>query len=120
MWSNPQKPWTSTIGACNFGTVIARSTPTPASRVAPLKTWVILRKEPWPGKRFSTGGRRPGWRPARPYRTEQCSRCIMVGRARPARGRGEPMNDYARHEHHDFTGAVGQALTDAPLQAALL
>jgi L-lactate dehydrogenase complex protein LldF len=29
------------------------------------------------------------------------------------------MSDYARHEHHDFTGAVGQALRDAPLQAAL-
>jgi L-lactate dehydrogenase complex protein LldF len=30
------------------------------------------------------------------------------------------MSDYARHEHHDFTGAVDQALTDAPLQAALV
>jgi L-lactate dehydrogenase complex protein LldF len=30
------------------------------------------------------------------------------------------MNDYARHEHHDFVGAVGQALTDVPLQAALV
>jgi L-lactate dehydrogenase complex protein LldF len=29
------------------------------------------------------------------------------------------MSEYARHEHHDFTGAVGQALRDAPLQAAL-
>jgi L-lactate dehydrogenase complex protein LldF len=29
------------------------------------------------------------------------------------------MSDYARHEHHDFAGAVGQALTDVPLQAAL-
>src|SRR5438132_12405770 len=29
------------------------------------------------------------------------------------------MNDYARHEHHDFAGAADQALTDAPLQAAL-
>ena len=29
------------------------------------------------------------------------------------------MSDYARHEHHDFTGAVGQALRDAPLQLAL-
>jgi L-lactate dehydrogenase complex protein LldF len=29
------------------------------------------------------------------------------------------MSDYARHEHHDFTGAVGEALRDAPLQAAL-
>src|SRR5262245_24628570 len=28
-------------------------------------------------------------------------------------------DDYARHEHHDFLGASGQALTDAPLQAAL-
>src|SRR6516162_3385946 len=28
-------------------------------------------------------------------------------------------NDYARHEHHDFAGAVGQALADPPLQAAL-
>src|SRR5262249_57411915 len=30
------------------------------------------------------------------------------------------MNDYARHEHHDFPGAVHQALTDEPLQAALV
>ncbi|MCI0457703.1 MAG: LutB/LldF family L-lactate oxidation iron-sulfur protein [Gemmataceae bacterium] len=30
------------------------------------------------------------------------------------------MIDYARHEHHDFLGASTQALTDAPLQAALL
>jgi len=30
------------------------------------------------------------------------------------------MSDYARHEHHDFLGAVGQALADPPLQAALL
>jgi L-lactate dehydrogenase complex protein LldF len=29
------------------------------------------------------------------------------------------MSDYARREHHDFTGAVGEALRDAPLQAAL-
>jgi L-lactate dehydrogenase complex protein LldF len=29
-------------------------------------------------------------------------------------------NDYARHEHHDFPGAVRQALADPPLQAALL
>jgi L-lactate dehydrogenase complex protein LldF len=29
------------------------------------------------------------------------------------------MPDYASHEHHDFTGAVAQALTDVPLQAAL-
>ena len=29
------------------------------------------------------------------------------------------MSDYARHEHHDFPGAVSQALADAPLQAAL-
>jgi L-lactate dehydrogenase complex protein LldF len=29
------------------------------------------------------------------------------------------MNDYAQHEHHDFVGAAGQALTDPPLQAAL-
>jgi L-lactate dehydrogenase complex protein LldF len=29
------------------------------------------------------------------------------------------MGDYASHEHHDFTGAVAQALTDVPLQAAL-
>jgi L-lactate dehydrogenase complex protein LldF len=29
------------------------------------------------------------------------------------------MSDYARHEHHDFTGAVAQALADPPLQAAL-
>src|SRR5207248_7187756 len=28
--------------------------------------------------------------------------------------------DYARHEHHDFKGAVGQALHDIPLQAALV
>src|SRR4051794_27949566 len=25
------------------------------------------------------------------------------------------INDYARNEHHDFPGAVGQALTDVPL-----
>jgi L-lactate dehydrogenase complex protein LldF len=30
------------------------------------------------------------------------------------------MNDYARHEHHDFLGATGQALHDPPLQAALV
>src|SRR6266581_8327112 len=30
------------------------------------------------------------------------------------------MSDYARQEHHDFQGAVGQALHDAPLQAALV
>ncbi len=30
------------------------------------------------------------------------------------------MNDYARHEHHDFQGATKQALQDAPLQAALV
>jgi L-lactate dehydrogenase complex protein LldF len=29
------------------------------------------------------------------------------------------MIDYARQEHHDFLGAVGQALEDPPLQAAL-
>ena len=29
------------------------------------------------------------------------------------------MSDYARHEHHDFGGAVRQALIDAPLQLAL-
>jgi L-lactate dehydrogenase complex protein LldF len=31
-----------------------------------------------------------------------------------------PMTNYARHEHHDFPGAAAQALTDAPLQAALV
>src|SRR5437899_6662957 len=30
------------------------------------------------------------------------------------------MSNYARHEHHDFLGAAGQALADPPLQAALL
>src|SRR5438876_951933 len=30
------------------------------------------------------------------------------------------MTDYASHEHHDFTGAVRQALVDEPLQAALV
>ena len=30
------------------------------------------------------------------------------------------MNNYARHEHHDFQGATKQALQDAPLQAALV
>ncbi len=29
------------------------------------------------------------------------------------------MNEYARHEHHDFLGAAAQALHDVPLQAAL-
>jgi L-lactate dehydrogenase complex protein LldF len=29
------------------------------------------------------------------------------------------MNDYARHEHHDFLGAARAALADPPLQAAL-
>src|SRR6516162_10142936 len=29
-------------------------------------------------------------------------------------------NDYAHHEHHDFPGAVRQALADPPLQAALV
>ena len=28
------------------------------------------------------------------------------------------MSDYARHEHHDFVGAVDQALGDKPLQTA--
>jgi L-lactate dehydrogenase complex protein LldF len=30
------------------------------------------------------------------------------------------MNEYARHEHHDFLGASRQALADPPLQAALI
>src|SRR5262245_15685508 len=30
------------------------------------------------------------------------------------------MTDYARHEHHDFTGAVAQALANVPLQEALV
>jgi L-lactate dehydrogenase complex protein LldF len=30
------------------------------------------------------------------------------------------MNDYARHEHHDFLNAAGQALADVPLQTALV
>jgi L-lactate dehydrogenase complex protein LldF len=30
------------------------------------------------------------------------------------------MSDYARHEHHDFLSAAGQALADVPLQAALV
>ncbi len=30
------------------------------------------------------------------------------------------MNEYARHEHHDFIAAADQALTDVPLQAALV
>jgi L-lactate dehydrogenase complex protein LldF len=30
------------------------------------------------------------------------------------------MNEFARHEHHDFMGAAGQALEDPPLQAALV
>jgi L-lactate dehydrogenase complex protein LldF len=30
------------------------------------------------------------------------------------------MNDYARHEHHDFLNAARQALADAPLQEALV
>src|SRR5438874_4472096 len=30
------------------------------------------------------------------------------------------MSAYARHEHHDFVGAVGQDLRDVPLQAALI
>jgi L-lactate dehydrogenase complex protein LldF len=30
------------------------------------------------------------------------------------------MSDYAHHEHHDFQGAAAAALTDAPLQAALV
>src|SRR5437588_7043415 len=30
------------------------------------------------------------------------------------------MTDYARHEHHDFLNAAGQALLDVPLQAALV
>ena len=29
------------------------------------------------------------------------------------------MSNYAQHEHHDFQGAAGQALRNAPLQAAL-
>jgi L-lactate dehydrogenase complex protein LldF len=31
-----------------------------------------------------------------------------------------PPNTYARHEHHDFTNASAQALTNEPLQAALV
>jgi L-lactate dehydrogenase complex protein LldF len=30
------------------------------------------------------------------------------------------MSDYARHEHHDFMEAAGQALADPPLQSALV
>jgi L-lactate dehydrogenase complex protein LldF len=30
------------------------------------------------------------------------------------------MNDYARHEHHDFLGATAKALSDPPLQEALI
>src|SRR3984893_3331348 len=30
------------------------------------------------------------------------------------------MNEYARHEHHDFLNAARQALADLPLQAALV
>src|SRR5581483_8312479 len=30
------------------------------------------------------------------------------------------MSEYARHEHHDFLGAVREALADPPLQAALV
>src|SRR5215469_13155912 len=30
------------------------------------------------------------------------------------------MNEYARHEHHDFLNAARQALADPPLQAALI
>src|ERR1700730_5561694 len=30
------------------------------------------------------------------------------------------MNEYARHEHHDFLHAAGEALADPPLQAALV
>lgn len=30
------------------------------------------------------------------------------------------MTDYARHEHHDFMAAAGQALADRPLQSALV
>ena len=37
-----------------------------------------------------------------------------IGGAAPA------MNDYARHEHHDFLNAAQQALADPPLQAALV
>src|SRR5579872_2837415 len=33
---------------------------------------------------------------------------------------GNPMTDYARHEHHDFVNAARQALADPPLQAALV
>src|SRR3954470_6304283 len=32
---------------------------------------------------------------------------------------GDDVNDYARHEHHDFLDASTQALADPPLQAAL-
>src|SRR5215211_1993087 len=34
--------------------------------------------------------------------------------------RPHDMTDYAKHEHHDFLGAAGQALLDVPLQAALV
>src|SRR5947208_14145336 len=34
--------------------------------------------------------------------------------------RTAPGNTYARHEHHDFTNASAQALTNEPLQAALV
>jgi L-lactate dehydrogenase complex protein LldF len=30
------------------------------------------------------------------------------------------MNEYARHEHHDFLGAAAEALDDQPLQSALI
>src|SRR5262249_55646812 len=30
------------------------------------------------------------------------------------------MSDYARHEHHEFLNAAGEALADPPLQAALI
>src|ERR1700687_156357 len=30
------------------------------------------------------------------------------------------MTNYAQHEHHDFRGAVDQAMKDLPLQAALV
>lgn len=30
------------------------------------------------------------------------------------------MSDYAKHEHHDFSGAVAEALVNVPLQAALV
>jgi L-lactate dehydrogenase complex protein LldF len=48
------------------------------------------------------------------------AKVASAGKQRHQKGYDAFMTTYARHEHHDFLGAAAQALTDAPLQAALI